>query len=151
VLRSARFGGRTRAEWFAALRSWLAATPGASRAPSPTQDDRNMGHPSRDDQAYILAADIVARFESEKRAPYLDGDGYLRYGERSAVHLIVYRRHNNQKPWMVPLEALREAVSQSCALGRPLRAGECNALCNRRGTPISILLRLLPDSRYRTP
>lgn len=150
VLPSARFSGRTRPKWFAALRSWLVAEPGACQTLSATEDDRTMGHPRQDDRVCMVVADIVARFESEGQAPYLDGDGYLRCGGRNAMHLEVYRRHNNPKLWPVPLAALKEAVSQSCASGRPLSAGECNAICNRRGTPITILLRLVPDSRYRT-
>ena len=108
-----------------------------------------MIHTAQDDLPSVLTAEIVTRFESERKAPYLDGDGYLVCGGRSGVHLIVYRRHNNPKPWMVPLAALREAVRQSCALGRPLRQTECNAICNRRGTPLSILLQLVPTDRYR--
>jgi hypothetical protein len=50
-----------------------------------------------------------AKSESDEVAPYLDGDGYLRYGGRTAGHLIVYRRHNNPTPWTVPLAALIES------------------------------------------
>jgi hypothetical protein len=110
-----------------------------------------MRRSTHDDQAHIITAEIVTRFAAEKKARYLDGDGYLRYGGRSGVNLIVYRRHNNPKAWTIPLSALRDAVSQSCAVGRPLRAGECNAICNRRGTPLSILLRLVPADCSRVP
>jgi len=143
-------GGRTRTEWFVALRAWLSGERSALEGTAAREGARDMEHTPQDDLATVITAEIVARFESERKAPYLDGDGYLVCGGRSGVHLIVYRRHNNPKPWPVPFSALREAVGQSCALGRPLRQTECNAICNRRGTPIAILLRLVPDSRYQT-
>jgi TDG/mug DNA glycosylase family protein len=144
-------GGRTRKEWFMALRAWLANDSSAPEPAAPKEDDRNMTSVERDDVASAITADIVARFESERKAPYLDGDGYLVYGGRSGVHLVVYRRHNNPEPWTVPLVALREAVSGSCAAGRPFRAGECNCICRYRGTPLSILLQLVSADRYRAP
>ncbi len=149
VLATAKFEGRTRTEWFTAVRQWLLEDRAEIDDVPSDQSLQVVSGSAGDARAFAIAADIVRKFESEKRAPYLNGKGYLRYGGRSGVHVIVYRRHNNPHPWTVPLEALREAVSQSCAAGRPLRSKECNAVRNRLGTPLSILLRLVPDGRYR--
>lgn len=145
-----KLDGRTRREWFQALKDWLSGRGEGPRQAGSTQErgEEEMPTASFDTCVQAIVRDIITTFESKGRAPYLKGDGWLRFVCRTSNYLEVRRRRGNAAPWKVPIDALVQAVRESCRIGRSLRASKCNEICNRRGTPISILLRLVPEPRY---
>ncbi len=143
-----RLGGRTRLEWLKELRRWLNGEDtekSSAQLPPPNGGGPKRANGCVDD----IVAEILKKFRRDGKAPYLDGDGHLHYVKQDGDKVIVRRRHDNSREWKVPISALEEAVRQSCKVGRPLRSGECNEICNRRGTPLAILLRIVPDDRYK--
>jgi TDG/mug DNA glycosylase family protein len=145
-----KLDGRTRREWFQDLKDWLSGRGEGPRQAGSTQErgEEEMRNASFDICVEAIVRDIITIFQSEGRAPYLKSDGWLHFVCRTSNYLEVRRRRDNPEPWKVPIDALVQAVRESCDIGRSLRASKCKEICNRRGTPISILLRLVPESRY---
>ena len=118
--------------------------PSPSEVPTESTTGQN-----RDEIAREWAQEIIRTFQEQGTAPYLDGDGALTYDGIDVAKIYFFRKDNNPRRWNVAITSLEAAVRLTLEEGQILTTTAYNQIENRRGTPLRILVNLLPEERYR--
>lgn len=102
---------------------------------------------------------ILERFKSEKKAPYVDKnhdpreDEYLELVNINypSEYINIQRRFNNQEKWKVTYDEIKNAIKFTLRQGSIQGSGDYNKMTgtsNLVGTPLHILIALLPKDEY---
>lgn len=103
---------------------------------------------------------VLARFKSQRKAPYLDKyqnpkeDEFLELASIDYTSGKIYfrRRLNNPERWDVSFGELKNAVKATVRLGRILRPSDylkMDGKSNFVGTPLHLLISLLSQEEYQ--
>ena len=103
---------------------------------------------------------ILDRFNSQKKAPYVDKELNPKEDEflelininYSSEYINVYCRFENPEKWAITFLELRNAIKLTIRHGQIMGAGNYNKMTgtsNFVGTPLHILIALIPEDEYK--
>lgn len=103
---------------------------------------------------------IIEKFNSEERAPYIDKNLQPREDEflelvninYPSEYINIQRRFDNPEKWNVTFKELKNAIKYTLRKGSIQGSGDYNKMTgtsNFVGTPLHILIALIPNDEYK--